>query len=670
MVIILLSDGFNETEVLYSIKQLRENGIDVKTVALGDRIVTGAYGIPVVCDLTADDVDFTAVYTVIFPENGSDISSVISPTVATKLLGFLANKKGKLASICTTDFALKNTNQIKTSYTALDNVIKETETADNAKAITPRDPSPKKSEQDHPAYKLPSPELLEKSSEYADGSIQIGIQKKADELLAVLDSFGVGVSIAGVDVGPRLTRFQLVPTKGVKVSSILNLGEEIALGLKVDSLRMEAPIPGKSAIGIEIPNETCSTVKLRELIEDGGFKAMKSNTSVCLGCDVCGEYVFADVAKMPHLILSGASDMGKTAAIHCMMVSMLYKATPDELKFILIDTKYVNLSLYRDLPHLQMPVITDHGKAIGALKWAVDETERRYKILKKEEVCDIEAYNEKVKSGSVPGKYLHRIVIVIDDFADLMLPNVNIAVERLIMRLTQKSRAVGINVILVTQRPSVNVLTDVIRSNIPSRLACKLFSAADSRVALEYSGAEKLLDRGDMLYAPAGSPKPLRIQGAYVSDDEVLAIVEYVKKSVGRAVYDGDVLDAVESGANIDNSTFEEEIKEEEKQARIEAKIKEYTRKVIEEEKQKSEDSFSCLSNQQFLDAVDYAIACGQIRTGMLQRKLSIGYGKAAKYIDIMADFGLVGEPDGCRPRTVIMTAEEWQKKLKSIPRK
>ena len=519
-------------------------------------------------------------------------------------------------------------------------IIKKSEPIKENLAPVPAKAAPKKP--DYSNYEFPSIELLAKEDGVTEDNIQAEIQENADKLIETLASFNVTASIKGVDRGPRITRYEVVPAKGVKVSSILNLQDDIALNLAAGSIRMEAPIPGKSAVGIEIPNKKSSTVRLRNLLETEEFQSNKSKTAVCIGRDVAGQPVFGDIAKMPHLLIAGATGMGKSVCINALLISVLYKARPDEVKLIMIDPKQVEFTMYNGIPHLLVPVVSDAKQAAGALMWAVEEMERRYNLLNPLCVRNIDAYNEKVAQDRSLGEPMSRIIIVIDEFADLML-QVKDPVETLVMRIAQKARAAGIYLVIGTQRPSVNVITGVIKANVPSRISCKVMSNVDSKTVLDSAGAEKLLDRGDMLYAPAGSPKPHRVQGAFVADGEVEAIMQHLKK--------------FSDGSNYDSAVMEE----------IERAAQKCSKKGGSSDYDDGGDEThgeGYLNDRQFLDAVDVAVNTRKISTSLIQRKLSIGYGKAAKFIDIMEDMGIVGEANGQRPREVLITPDEWREKL------
>ena len=504
---------------------------------------------------------------------------------------------------------------------------------------------PKKKKPDYSDYVFPPIELLSLEESTYDENIQAEIQENADKLVDTLSSFGVTASIKGVDRGPRITRYEVVPAKGVKVSSILNLQDDIALNLAAGSIRMEAPIPGKSAVGIEIPNKKSSIVRLRNLLETEDFKSNKSKTVVCIGRDVSGQPVFGDISKMPHLLIAGATGMGKSVCINSLLISVLYKARPDEVKLIMIDPKQVEFTMYNGIPHLLVPVVSDPKQAAGALMWAVEEMERRYNLLNPLCVRNIDGYNEKVTADPSLGEPMPRIIIVIDEFADLML-QVKDPVEHLVMRIAQKARAAGIYLVIGTQRPSVNVITGVIKANVPSRISCKVMSNVDSKTVLDSAGAEKLLDRGDALYAPAGSPKPHRVQCAFVSDNEVEAIMAHLRKFSDGESYDSTVMEEIDRAAQ-------------------KCSKKGGGNDRDDDDDRGSGDGY--YNDPQFLDAVEVAVNTRKISTSLLQRKLSIGYAKAAKFIDIMEEIGVVGESNGSRPREVLLTPDEWREKLARV---
>ena len=500
----------------------------------------------------------------------------------------------------------------------------------------------KKKKAEYKNFVFPPIDLLGLDSSSQDDNAQAEIQENVDRLIDTLSSFNVTAAIKGVDRGPRITRYEVVPAKGVKVSSIMNLQDDIALNLAADGIRMEAPIPGKSAVGVEIPNKHETTVRLRELLETDDFRSMKSKTTICIGKDVAGQPVINDIAKMPHLLIAGATGMGKSVCINALLISILYKARPDEVKLIMIDPKQVEFTMYNGIPHLLIPVVSDAKQAAGALMWAVDEMEKRFTQLNSACVRNIDGYNEKVAEDPSIGEPMSKIIIVIDEFADLML-QVKDPVENLVMRIAQKARAAGIHLIVGTQRPSTNVITGTIKANIPSRISCKVASNVDSRTVLDAVGAEKLLNKGDMLFAYAGAIKPLRVQGAFVSDGEVQNIMNHLKQFSTGESYDETVMEEIKRAAD-----------------RCSKKGS-----GGDDERDTSEGGGEgYLNDRQFLEAVEVAVNSGKISTSLLQRKISIGYGKAAKYIDVMYDMGIVGDQNGSKARDVLITADEWAEKL------
>ena len=498
---------------------------------------------------------------------------------------------------------------------------------------------------DYSDYKFPPLDLLIKGKVEEDLNQEEEKNLNAEKLVDSLLQFNVRVSIKGIDRGPRITRYEIVPARGVKVQSVTNLFNDIALNLGAEGIRMEAPIPGKSAIGVEIPNKKPSTVFLRDLVESDEFICADSRTMSCLGKDVTGNPVFADIAKMPHVLVAGATGMGKSVCINAILISILYKAKPDEVKFIMIDPKKVEFNGYNGIPHLLVPVVTDVKQAAGALMWAVEQMEKRYDLMEALEVRKLDAYNEKVRENPELGEPLPKIIIVIDELNDIML-QVRKPAEDLIMSIAQKARAAGIHLIIGTQRPSVDVITGVIKANIPSRISCKVASYNDSKTILEQAGAEKLLNNGDMLYIPAGAPKALRVQGAFVSDGEVASIMKFLKSQAKGDIYDAQALEEINRAAQKCS------------------KGKGSSSDDFDDDDGDDGESVGVLNDQQFLDAVDLAVKSGKISTSLIQRKISIGYGKAAKFIDIMEEMGIVSEPNGQRPRDVLITKDEWHEML------
>ena len=493
-------------------------------------------------------------------------------------------------------------------------------------------------------YKFPSIDLLGIDPPRNEDAIGAEINENTRILIETLASFNVTASIKGVDRGPRVTRYEVVPARGVKVNQVTNLFDDIKLALAAEGVRMEAPIPGRSAIGFEIPNKKPKTVRLRELLECEEFQNSTSTTFVCLGKDVAGKPIFGDIAKFPHALVAGATGMGKSVCINSILISMLYKARPDELKLILVDPKKVEFKIYGEIPHLLVPVVTEAKQAAGALMWAVEEMERRYDVIEKHNVRNIQAYNERVAIDPSIGEPLPKIVIVIDELNDLMM-QVKDPAEGMIMRIAQKARAAGIHLIIGTQRPDVKVITGTIKANIGTRISCKVASLVDSRTILEMAGAEKLLDKGDMLFKPTDRTDPVRVQGCFVSDDEVEAVMNHLKQFSTGEQYDERVISEINKAAQ-----------------------------KCSKEKKGSQDSddegsgdIGYYSDQQFLDAVEVAIRSGKVSTSLLQRKLQIGFGKAARFIDGMEEIGIVSEPNGQKPRDVLVTMDEWREKLSRV---
>ncbi len=465
------------------------------------------------------------------------------------------------------------------------------------------------------------------------------LKQTSIKLVETLKNFGVKTRIMNICCGPTVTRYELQPEVGVRVRSIANLSDDIALHLAAAGVRIEAPIPGKDAVGIEIPNKTVSTVYLRNLIESSDFENQKSKITVCLGMDVAGSPIYMNIAKMPHMLIAGATGMGKSVCINSFIVSMLYKARPDEVKLILIDPKKVELSIYNGLPHLLVPVVSDPKKAAGSLSWAVNEMERRFLLIEEVGVRDIDTYNEVTKDD--PEKeYMPKIVIIIDELADLMM-TARDEVETSICRLAQKARAAGMHLVIGTQRPSVDVITGLIKANVPSRIAFTVASQVDSRTIIDVSGAEKLLGRGDMLYAPVGSMKPMRVQGSFVSEKEIENIVEFLKNGK-KYEYDADIIESIEreaakcgekkKGKGADSDGFDD-----------------------------AEDKDSIMnSDDAILPAIEIAVDSGSVSTSLLQRRLSLGYARAARIVDKLEKLGVVGPFEGSKPRKVLITREEY----------
>ena len=475
-------------------------------------------------------------------------------------------------------------------------------------------------------YEYPPVELLSKGTKKAIKGGAKALTDVATRLQKTLYSFGVQAKVENVSVGPAITRYELKPAEGVRVSKIANLADDIALNLAAETIRIEAPIPGKQAVGIEVPNTEKETVHFRDVVESDAFQDSKSKLSVALGKDVAGNMEIADIAKMPHALIAGATGSGKSVCINTLITSIIYKAKPSEVKFVMVDPKVVELSVYNGIPHLLIPVVTDPKKAAGALAWAVQEMDNRYNLFAQKGVRDLKGYNamaEKEGIGTLP-----QIVIIIDELADLMMVAAK-EVEDSICRLAQKARAAGMHLIIATQRPSVDVITGIIKANIPSRIAFAVSSQVDSRTILDQVGAEKLLGKGDMLFYPSGAPKPVRVQGAFVSDDEVEKIVSFVKSN-GVATYNEDILETIENGNKTD--------------------------KEISQDQDPDDDTDPFL-----MDAIDVVVETGQASTSFIQRKFKVGYARAGRIIDQMEERGVISGYQGSKPRQVLMSLEKLQ---------
>jgi S-DNA-T family DNA segregation ATPase FtsK/SpoIIIE len=473
-------------------------------------------------------------------------------------------------------------------------------------------------------YVFPPLELLGRSRESESNMrrIKATAAENARKLETTLESFGIGARVINVSIGPAFTRYELQPASGVKVSRIVNLTDDIALNLAASGVRIEAPIPGKAAIGVEVPNREVAPISLRSVLESLEFTRHESKLAVALGKDITGENMVVDLAKMPHILIAGATGSGKSVCINSIIISLLYKATPDDVRMLMIDTKVVELGVYNGIPHLLIPVVTDPDKAAGALRWAVSEMTTRYKLFADRGVRDILGYNAFIEENG-EGDKLPQIVIIIDELADLMMVAPH-EVEDSICRLAQMARAAGMHLVIATQRPSVNVITGVIKANIPSRIAFAVSSQVDSRTILDMAGAEKLLGKGDMLYYPVGIPKPIRVKGCFVSDKEVELTVDFVKNQM-RALYDEEIME------NISDD--------------------------LKGGRENDDDDVDELLPQ----AIEAVIDCGQASVSFIQRKFKVGYARAGRIIDQMAERNIISGYEGSKPRRVLITRERWE---------
>ncbi len=473
-------------------------------------------------------------------------------------------------------------------------------------------------------YTFPPIDLLSKAKAGGSADKPEDLRTQAKKLVDTLASFGVEAKVLEVSKGPAVTRFELQPSAGVKVSKIVNLADDIALNLAAFGVRIEAPIPGKAAVGIEIPNKSTSMVALREVIDSQEFRSFKSKTAFAMGKDIAGQAVVSDISKMPHMLIAGATGSGKSVCINSLITSILYKADPNEVKLILIDPKVVELGVYNGIPHLLIPVVTDPRRAAGALNWAVQEMVKRYSMFATANVRDIKGYNEYAALNGE--RLMEQIIIVIDELADLMMVSPH-EVEDSICRLAQMARAAGMHLVIATQRPSVDVITGLIKANVPSRIAFSVSSQIDSRTILDMGGAEKLLGKGDMLFLPMGASKPKRLQGAFVSDKEIEKIVEFVK-NCSSAHYNEDIIEHIENGAEDHSSGDDGE------------------------------------ADDLLPQAIEIVVEIGQASASLLQRKLKVGYSRAGRLIDQLEERGIIGPHEGSKPRKVLISRSEFQEMM------
>lgn len=476
-------------------------------------------------------------------------------------------------------------------------------------------------------YEYPPIELLGKGTKKGLKGGAKALTDTATKLQKTLYSFGVSAKVENVSVGPAITRYELKPAEGVRVSKIANLADDIALNLAAETIRIEAPIPGKQAVGIEVPNKEKEAVHLREVLESEEFQNNKSKLTVALGKDVAGNIQLADIAKMPHVLIAGSTGSGKSVCINTIITSIIYNSKPSEVKMVMVDPKVVELSVYNGIPHLLIPVVTDPKKAAGALAWAVQEMDNRYNLFASKGVRDLKGYNKAIEKEEGIGK-LPQIVIIVDELADLMMVAAK-DVEEAICRLAQKARAAGMHLVIATQRPSVDVITGLIKANIPSRIAFAVSSQVDSRTILDLVGAEKLLGKGDMLFFPAGAPKPVRVQGAFVSDEEVEKIVGFVKQN-GTANYSEDIIETIENNKKKEKELMQEQAEDDDT------------------------DPF-------LMEAIDAVVEQGTASTSFIQRKFKVGYARAGRIIDQMEERGVISGYQGSKPREVLITKERLE---------
>lgn len=553
--------------------------------------------------------------------NESEKSAEVIPQESSKLIAADSSKdnyvKGITNRIKIIDFMKssnngenKNIEDIKSDEKHEDNSIEE----EMAKEING------KHDTEDIEYQFPNVQLLNSNNlSKLNKEDKKDLINNANRLEETLASFGVEAKVIQVTKGPSVTRFELQPNAGVKVSKIVNLSDDIALNLASSGVRIEAPIPGKSAVGIEVPNKELTPVFIREVLESEAFVNFNKNLAFSLGKDIGGNCVVADLTKMPHLLIAGATGSGKSVCINTLIISLLYKYSPQDVKLLMVDPKVVELNVYNGIPHLLIPVVTEPKKAAGALNWAVNEMSRRYKLFADNSVRNIEGYNELASKGKVTDK-LPWIVMIIDELADLMMVCPN-DIEEYIGRLAQMARAAGMHLVIATQRPSVDVITGVIKANIPSRISFAVSSQIDSRTIIDVAGAEKLLGKGDMLYYPVGESKPIRIQGAFISEEEVEKVVNYIKNQSAEPEYKSEILDEMDTESKSDDGDYDE-------------LLEEATRIVVEAK---------------------------QASTSLLQRRLRIGYNRAARIIEQLEERGIISGRDGSKPRQVLIGKDDLE---------
>lgn len=487
-------------------------------------------------------------------------------------------------------------------------------------------------------YQIPSIDFLQNGvSRAGDPAVDQEMKEKAGILVETLKSFGVTVRITGIFRGPSVTRYEIQPAAGIKVSKITGLADDIALSLAAQGVRIEAPIPGKPAIGIEVPNSHKDTVSLREILESDSFRSSRSKLAFAVGRDIAGNAVVGDIARLPHMIIAGATGSGKSVCTNSIIMSILYHATPEEVKLILIDPKIVEFTVYEGIPHLLIPVVTDPKKAAGALNWAVQEMQRRYNLFAENSVRDLGDYNA---AAAQPGSGLEpmpQIVVIIDELADLMMTTSK-EVEDSICRLAQKARAAGMHLIIATQRPTTDIITGLIKANIPSRIALSVMSQVDSRTILDTGGAEKLLGHGDMLYLPNGKIKPVRVQGCFTSTKEIEKVVDFIKSQT-QSEYSDEIMEQVEQSIPVTKAEAKE------------LRAAEKAAAVNEPEPGSDEDVLE--------RAIEVVVEAGQASTSSLQRRLKLGYARAARMMDELEQMGVIGPYEGAKPRKVLMTKEQ-----------
>ena len=705
MIAVLLADGFEEIEALTPLDILRRAGMDARTVGINAKVAVGAHGISVVCDLSPDEVPLGEVSMAIFPGGMPGSLGLDASPFTDKIIEAVSKNGGRLAAICAaplvlgrrgllegkratcypgfekeltgatvTDEDVVTDGPITTSRgmgTALDFSLElvrlavdeecSNELADSIMYRREREATQSEllklfelaesveEEEEECAvaeytaerypdieYTYPDVSLLK---EYAENELTSDeLAKQAELVEGALAACGIKGSLSEPTVGPRLSCYELIPSRAISAKKVVELVEELSTSLAAEGIRITLPKTDEKAFRIEIPRARDNIVSVRSLLECKEFKNSTSRTVVALGKEVDGTPLLADIAKMPHLLVGGATGMGKSVCLGSIITSLIYRNSPSELKLILIDPKCVDFCIYNDIPHLLVPVITEAARAVAALKYAVSLMNARYELFSEREVRSLDAYNRALSEDPSLGKPLPRIVIVIDELSDLIL-QLRSPTESLIMQITQKARAAGIHIIIGTQRPTPDVISGVIKANIPTRIAFRTATSPDSRILLDVSGAERLLSSGDMLYSFVGAT-PKRAQGAFISGDETRALTDLMRGTCG-AQYSKRAVDEIDA---------------------LEREIESKAKDTYEE----NEECGGYLNDKLFMEAVDLALNNGKISTSFIQRKLNMGYSKAARFIDIMEDLGIISPPDGAKPRQTLITRSEWTELLKN----
>lgn len=680
MIIVLFADGFEEIEALLPVDMLRRAGLDVRTVSVYGKNPVGAHGIEIKCDATPEDIDLDKVEAVIFPGGMPGATNLDASPYTDKVIEAVLKNGGRLAAICAAPLILGRRGLLigkkATCYPGFEGeltgatilncgvatdgnittargmgvalefaeelitLLKGKERAEEISQAICREPRMDDS--------CNCEEEKDQQSPWYDEGIDEEIAKICKVTESLFADEKIGAVIDRVTYGPKVIRLEVLPKKSEKISKIANLADDLSLLIPSQAVRIDYPVPGTGAIGIEVPRRKGMIAHLSTLIDNEDFNSVSSDTAVGIGFDLRGEAVYADIAKMPHALVSGATGMGKSVFINSMLHTVIHRADPAELKLMLIDPKMVEFNYYNGLAHLLMPTITDGKHAAASLRWAVEETERRYASFTATGVRNIEGYNKKIREEGL-GNIMPRIIIVIDELADLMLVAKK-EIEYSIVRLAQKSRAAGIHLIVGTQRPTANVISGVIKANMPTRVCFKVCSMRDSNTAIDTKGAERLIGNGDALYVCPGISTPIRVQTPYISYSEVEDGIQGLKEKYAPVCYDEALLREIDAIA-------EEIFKPKSKAKKANAATVSNSENVLDDAIDEADEY---LDDQMFVEAVELAVTMQKISTSMIQRRFMIGYGKAAKFLDIMEELGIVSPMEGQKPRGVLITMDQW----------